>query len=101
VPIVEVLDRCYEHHRTEPTLGELVLFAKANRIPFPRKERGRPYSSLSKNGRAAASAGDSTFRVDRRRSARGRTIRATPERRYQGRGGRRVRGPTASKWWRG
>jgi hypothetical protein len=45
VPIVEVLDRCYEHHRTEPTLGELVLFARANRVPFPRKERGRPFSS--------------------------------------------------------
>ena len=56
VPIVEVLDRCYEHHGTEPTLLELVLFAKANRIPFPRKERGRPYSSYVKewkDGRAA------------------------------------------------
>lgn len=55
VPIVEVLDRCYEHHRTEPTLGELVQFAKANGIPFPRKERGRPYSSYVKewkDGRA-------------------------------------------------
>jgi hypothetical protein len=40
VPIVEVLDRCYEHHGTEPTLGELVQFARANGIPFPRKEHG-------------------------------------------------------------
>jgi hypothetical protein len=44
-PIVEVLDRCYEHHGTEPTVRELVVFAKANGIPFPRKERGRPYNS--------------------------------------------------------
>jgi len=48
VRIVEVLDRCYEHHGTEPTLGELGLFARANGIPFPRKERGRPYSSYVK-----------------------------------------------------
>jgi hypothetical protein len=56
VPIVEVLDRCYEHHGTEPTLGELVLFARANGIPFPRKERGRPFGSYVKewkDGRAA------------------------------------------------
>lgn len=44
VPIVDVLDRCYEHHGTEPTLRELELFARANGIPFPRKQRGRPYA---------------------------------------------------------
>jgi hypothetical protein len=48
VPIVQVVDRCYDHFRTEPTLGELVQFARANRIPFPRKERGRSYSSYVK-----------------------------------------------------
>jgi hypothetical protein len=56
VPIVEVLDRCYEHHGTEPTLGELVQFDRANDIPFPRKERGRPFASYVnewKDGRAA------------------------------------------------
>jgi hypothetical protein len=56
VPIVEVLDRCYEHHGTEPTLGELVLFARANGIPFPRKERGRPYSSYVKEWKDGRSA---------------------------------------------
>jgi hypothetical protein len=56
VRIVEVLDRCYEHHGTEPTLGELVLFARANGIPFPRKERGRPYSSYVKEWKDARAA---------------------------------------------
>ncbi|MBV8945847.1 MAG: hypothetical protein JOZ95_10525 [Solirubrobacterales bacterium] len=56
VPIVEVLDRCYEHHGTEPTLGELVLFARANGIPFPRKERGRPYRSYVKEWKDRRSA---------------------------------------------
>jgi hypothetical protein len=44
VPIVDVLDRCYASHGTEPTLRELELFARANGIPFPRKQCGRPYS---------------------------------------------------------
>ena len=56
VPIVDVLDRCYEHHGTEPTLGEPVLFARANGIPFPRKERGRPYSSYVKEWKDRRSA---------------------------------------------
>jgi hypothetical protein len=56
VRIVEVLDRCYEHHRTEPTLGELVLFARGNGIPFPRKERGRPYRSYVKEWKDGRSA---------------------------------------------
>lgn len=42
--IVDVLDRCFEHHRAEPTSGELATFARANGIPFPRRERGRPWS---------------------------------------------------------
>jgi hypothetical protein len=36
--IVEILDRCYSHHQTQPTLGELELFAQANGIPFPRRQ---------------------------------------------------------------
>jgi hypothetical protein len=56
VPIVEVLDRCYEHHGTEPTPTELVLFARANGIPFPRKERGRPYISYVKEWKHGRSA---------------------------------------------
>ena len=56
VRIVEVLDRCYEHHGTEPTLGELVLFARGNGIPFPRKERGRPYLSYVKEWKDGRSA---------------------------------------------
>jgi len=60
VAIVDVLSRCYEHHGAEPTLGELELFARANGIPFPRKERGRPYSSYVKEwkDRRAAQALD-------------------------------------------
>jgi hypothetical protein len=42
--IVDVLDRCFEHHRAEPTARELETFARANGIPFPRRERGRPWS---------------------------------------------------------
>jgi hypothetical protein len=42
--IVDVLDRCFEHHQTEPTAGELETFARANGIPFPRRQRGRPWS---------------------------------------------------------
>jgi len=40
----------------EPTLNELAAFAKANGIPFPRKERGRPWSDYLrgwKDGRQA------------------------------------------------
>jgi hypothetical protein len=32
------------HHRAEPTSGELETVARANGIPFPRRERGRPWS---------------------------------------------------------
>jgi hypothetical protein len=56
VSIVEVLDRCYERHGTEPTIKEIELFARANGIPFPRRERGRPWSSYVtewKEGRRA------------------------------------------------
>lgn len=55
-PIVEVLDRCYEHHRTEPTLSELALFARANGIRFPRKQRGRPYSAYVEEWKDARAA---------------------------------------------
>lgn len=44
--IVDVLDRCFEAHGTEPRMKELALFAQANGIPFPRKERGRPFSDF-------------------------------------------------------
>ncbi len=44
VSIVEVIDRCYDHHSAEPTSGELETFARANGIPFPRRERGRSWS---------------------------------------------------------
>jgi hypothetical protein len=64
-PIVEVLERCYEHHNAEPTLGELELFARANGIPLPRKERGRPYSDYVKAWKDA-------------RIARGLTVPAGP-----------------------
>jgi hypothetical protein len=43
VKIVDVLDRCYEHHGTEPTFRDLEVFARANGIPFPRMKRGRAY----------------------------------------------------------
>ena len=42
--IVDVLDRCFEHHRAEPTAAELETFARANGIPFPPRQRGRPWS---------------------------------------------------------
>jgi hypothetical protein len=54
--IVHVLERCFAAHGTEPTIAELAAFAKANGIPFPRKERGRPYSDYVrewKDGRRA------------------------------------------------
>jgi len=55
--IVEIIERCYEHHGTEPTTGDAELFAKANGIPFPRRERGRPWTDVLrewKDGRCAA-----------------------------------------------
>ncbi len=52
-PIVKVLDRRYEHHNAEPTFRELVLFARTNGIPFPRKERGRPYSAYVREWKEA------------------------------------------------
>ncbi len=43
--IVEILDRCYEAHGTEPTTNESEVFARANGIPYPRREIGRAWSS--------------------------------------------------------
>jgi len=48
VSIIDVLDRCYEHHGTEPTTNELAAFAKANGIPVPRKDAGRPFSDYAR-----------------------------------------------------
>ena len=56
VPIVELLERCFAHHATEPTSSELETFARANGIPFPRRERGRSWSDYVrewKNNRLA------------------------------------------------
>lgn len=41
VGIVDVLD----HYGVEPSFRQLEAFARGNGIPFPRKERGRPWSS--------------------------------------------------------
>lgn len=43
--IIDILDRCYEAHGTEPTSSESEVFARANGIPYPRRERGRAWSS--------------------------------------------------------
>jgi hypothetical protein len=54
--IIEVLDRCYEHHGAQPTINENVTFARANGIPYPRPEPGKPWSSYVrewKQGRQA------------------------------------------------
>lgn len=40
--IVDVLERCYETHGTEPTLKESEVFARANRIAYPRRSRPWP-----------------------------------------------------------
>lgn len=51
-----MLDRCYEHYGIEPNLGGLVTWARANGIPFPRKERGKPWSAYVAEWKAARSA---------------------------------------------
>ena len=43
--IIDVLDRCYEHQGTEPNSNEIEDFARANGIPYPRRERGKPWSA--------------------------------------------------------
>lgn len=43
--IIDILDRCYEAHGAEPTSSENEVFARANGIPYPRRERGRAWSS--------------------------------------------------------
>jgi hypothetical protein len=45
VPILDVLDHLYQHHGTEPTAREAEVFASANGTPFPRRERGKPWSA--------------------------------------------------------
>lgn len=42
VSIVELLERCYEHHGTEPISSEMEQFARANGIPYPRRDRSYP-----------------------------------------------------------
>jgi len=42
--IIDVLDRCYAHHHTEPVSVELELFARANGIPYPRRESGKAFA---------------------------------------------------------
>jgi hypothetical protein len=54
--IIEVLDRCYEHYGIEPHLTGLVTWARANGIPFPRKERNKPWSTYIAEWKAARSA---------------------------------------------
>jgi hypothetical protein len=43
--ILDILDRCYEAYGTEPTVRDSEVFARANGIPYPRRERGRAWSS--------------------------------------------------------
>jgi len=43
--IADILDRCYEAHGAQPTQRESELFARANGVPYPRREPGRPWSS--------------------------------------------------------
>lgn len=43
--IIDILDRCYEAHGAEPTSSESEVFSRANGIPYPRRERGRAWSS--------------------------------------------------------
>jgi hypothetical protein len=42
VPVEELLDRCYEIYRTQPTEAELRRFARANGIPY-KTRRGRTW----------------------------------------------------------
>ncbi len=37
--IVELIERCFAHHGAQPTSRDVVVFAKANGIPFPRPKR--------------------------------------------------------------
>ena len=53
--IPEIIDRCYEAHGTQPTNKEVVVFARANGIPYPGLH-GRPWGSCVeewKDGRRA------------------------------------------------
>lgn len=40
--IVDVLERCFAHYGVEPTARDLEVFARANGIPFPRREKPWP-----------------------------------------------------------
>jgi hypothetical protein len=53
VAIIDVLDRCYEHYGVEPRFTDLTTFARANGIPFPRRERGKPWSTCVEEWKAA------------------------------------------------
>lgn len=37
--IIEILERCFEAHGTEPTASDSEIFARANAIPYPRKKQ--------------------------------------------------------------
>lgn len=55
--IVDIIERCYAHHGAQPFGVDVNAFAKANRIPVPRREAGRPWTDYIrewKDGRAAA-----------------------------------------------
>jgi hypothetical protein len=85
--IIDVLDRCYEHYGVEPRFRDLETFAKANGIPFPRKQRGRPWSSYVeewKAGRRARPTGSRRAAAEGPRARlhpgrRGRPARRTPQ----------------------
>lgn len=54
-PIVDMLERCYLAHGTEPTNRELELFAKANGIKLPRRVKPwAEYVAEWRDGRRAA-----------------------------------------------
>ena len=50
--VIEVLDRCYEHHGVVATYTQLLAFARANGVPMRNRPAGRPWSAFIEDWRA-------------------------------------------------
>jgi len=50
--VIDVLDRCYEHHGVEATYTQLLAFARANKVPMKAREKGKPWAEYVQEWRA-------------------------------------------------